>query len=85
MIRMRHCDTDAALNAIPMFVFLNKLATFLIFGLWYVNVVHILCFFSLGCVWLAFCCVCRLSFWSRCFGKLLFLAMRCCIDTFKSS
>jgi len=72
---MRYCDIVAALNAIAIFVFLNKLVIFLIFGLWYVNVVQILLFFSLGCVWVAFCCVCWLSFWSRCFGKLLFLAM----------
>ena len=75
MVRMRYCDIFAALNAIPMFVFRNKLVIFHIFGLWYVNVVQIWCFFSLGCVWVAFCCIYRLSFWSRCFGKLLFLAM----------
>ena len=72
MVRMRYCDIVAALNLIPMFVFFNKLVVFLILGLCYVNVVQILCFFSLGCVWLAFCCVCRLSFLSRCFGKLFF-------------
>jgi len=60
VVRMRYCDIDAALNATPMFVFLNKLVIFLIFGLWYVNVVQILRFFSLGCVWVAFCCVYRL-------------------------
>ena len=36
-----------ALNAIPMLMFLNKFVILLIFGLWYVNMVQILCFFSL--------------------------------------
>jgi hypothetical protein len=45
------------------------------YGLWMLSRS---CGFSLlvvCCVLLAFCCVCRLSFWSRCFGKLLFLAI----------
>ena len=41
------CNVAVALNAIPMLVFLNKFLILLIFGLWYVNVVQILCFFSL--------------------------------------
>ena len=49
-----------ALNAIPTLVFLNMFVIFLILGLWYVNVVQILCFFSL-CVWLALLCICWLS------------------------
>ena len=38
------CNVAVALNAIPTLVFLNKSVT-LIFGLWYVNMVQILCFF----------------------------------------
>ena len=37
VVRMSYCDIVAALNAIPVFVFLNKLVIFLILGLWYVN------------------------------------------------
>jgi hypothetical protein len=33
-----------ALNAMPIPVFLNRLVTFLIRGLWYVNVTHFCCF-----------------------------------------
>ena len=80
VVCMRYCDIFAALNAIPVFVFLNKLVIFLILGLWYVSVVQILRFFSLGCEWVGSCCVCRLRFWSRCFGKLLFLAMSCMVS-----
>jgi hypothetical protein len=71
------CNVAVALNAIPTLVFLNKFVILLIFGLWYVNVVQILCFFSL-CVWLTFFFIWWLSFWSRRWGKLLFFAM-CCI------
>ena len=39
------CNVVVALNAIPTLVFLNKFVILLIFGLWYVNVVQILCFF----------------------------------------
>ena len=38
---MRWCNVVVVLNAMPMFVFLNKLVIFLIFGLWKVNVVQI--------------------------------------------
>jgi hypothetical protein len=38
---IRCCIVAVALNAMPMFVFLNKLVTFLTCGLWYVNVVQI--------------------------------------------
>ena len=41
------CNIAVALSTIPMLVFLNKFVILLIFGLWYVNVVQILCFFSL--------------------------------------
>ena len=34
---MRWCNVVVVLNAVPMFVFLNKLLIFLIFGLWNVN------------------------------------------------
>ena len=50
VVLTRCCDNVAALNAMPMLVFLNKLMIFLIFGLWSVNVVQILWFFSFGCV-----------------------------------
>ena len=48
VVCMRYCNIVAALNAIPMFVFLNKLVIFLIFGLLYVNVIQILRFFLIG-------------------------------------
>jgi hypothetical protein len=38
---MRCCIVAVALNAMPMFVFLNRLVIFLICGLWYVNVVQV--------------------------------------------
>jgi len=38
---MRWCSVVVVLNAMPIFVFLNKLVIFLIFGLWKVNVVQI--------------------------------------------
>ena len=38
---MRWCNVVVVLNAMPIFVFLNKLVIFLIFGLWKVNVVLI--------------------------------------------
>ena len=38
---MRWCNVAAVLNAMPIFVFLNKLVIFLIFGLWKVNVARI--------------------------------------------
>jgi len=41
------CNVAVVLNAIPMLVFFNKFVILLIFGLWCVNVVQILCFFSL--------------------------------------
>jgi len=41
------CNVAVALNAIPTLVFLKKFVIILIFGLWYVNLVQILCFFSL--------------------------------------
>jgi hypothetical protein len=50
VVLTRCCDNVAALNAMPMLVFLNKLMIFLIFGLWSVNVVQILWFLSFGCV-----------------------------------
>jgi len=40
---MRWCSVVVVLNAMPIFVFLNKLVIFLIFGLWKVNVVQIFC------------------------------------------
>ena len=44
---MRWCNVAAVLNAMPIFVFLNKLVIFLIFGQWKVNVVQI-CFVILA-------------------------------------
>jgi len=40
---IRWCSVVVVLNAMPIFVFFNKLVIFLIFGLWNVNVVHIFC------------------------------------------
>jgi len=40
-VLMIFCVVSAVLKAIFMFVFLNRLVTALIFGLWYVNVVQI--------------------------------------------
>jgi hypothetical protein len=66
------------LNDMPMFVFLNKLVIFLIFGLWMVNVVQSFCHFSnLFLLLLTLCSICRLSFSGRCCGKLLFLTIDC--------
>ena len=58
----------------PIFVLLNKLVIFLIFGLWKLNVVQIVLSFLLIFLLLTLCSICRLSFSSRCYGKLLFLA-----------
>jgi len=55
------CNVAVALNAIPTLVFLKKFVIILIFGLWYVNLVQILCFFSL-CVRLTLFCIWWLSF-----------------------
>jgi len=75
---MRWCNAVVVLNAMHVFVFLNKLVIFLIFGLWKVNVFRIflsflLVFFLL--LLLTLCSICRLRFSSRCCGKLLFLAI----------
>ena len=67
-----------ALNAIPALVFLNRFVILLILGLCYVNVVQILCFFSL-CAWLALLCIWWFSLWSKCRGKLLFFAIVCIV------
>jgi len=42
---MRWCNVVVVLNAMPIFVFINKLIIFLIYGLWKVNAVQI-CFLS---------------------------------------
>jgi len=76
---MRWCSVVIVLNAIPIFVFLNKLVIFLIFGLWKVNVVQIFLSFFLVFL-LTLCSICRLSFSSRCCAKLLFLAIDCIIS-----
>ena len=44
---MRWCNVAVVLNAMHIFVFLNKLVIFLIFGLWKVNVVQIFLSFLL--------------------------------------
>ena len=44
---MRWCNVVVVLNAMPIFVFLNKLVIYLIFGLWKVNVVQIFLSFLL--------------------------------------
>jgi len=44
---VRWCNV-VVLNAMPIFVFLNKLVIFLIFGLWKVNVVQIFFFVILA-------------------------------------
>jgi len=54
---------------------LNKLLIFLIFGQWKVNVVQIFWSFLLVFLLLTLCSIRRLSFSSRCCGKLLFLAV----------
>ena len=74
------CNVVVVLNAMPIFVFLNKLVIFLIFGLWKVNVVQILLSFLLVFLLLTLCSVCRLSFSSRCCRKLLFLTIDCIIS-----
>jgi len=55
------CVVLAVLNAIFMFVFLNRLVTALIFGLCYVNVVQV-SFSLVSGERLVFCCVRLLSF-----------------------
>ena len=72
---MGWCNVVVVLNAIPMFVFFNKLVIFLIFGLWKVNVVQIFCHSCYFLLLLTLCIICRLSSSSRCGGKLLFLAI----------
>ena len=76
---MRWCNVVVALNAIPIFTFFNKLVIFQIFGLSKVNVVQIVLSFLLVFLLLTLCSICRLSFSSRCCGKLLFLAIDCII------
>jgi hypothetical protein len=73
------CNVLVFLKAIFMFVFLNRFVIFLIWGLKYVNVVvHVLLVLLSVCRWLFFCFVCKFIVCSRCYGKLLFLAV-CCI------
>jgi len=77
---MRWCNVVVVLKAMPIFVFFNKLVIFLIFGLWKVNVVLIFFSFLLVFLLLTLCSICRLSFSSRCCGKLLFLTTDCIIS-----
>jgi len=67
---MRWWNVVVILNAMPIFVFFNKLVIFLIFSLWKVNVVQIFLSFLLVFLLLNLCSICRLSFSSRCCGKL---------------
>ena len=76
---MRWCNVVVVLNAMPIFIFFNKLLIFLNFGLWKVNV-QIFLSFLLVFLLLTLCSICRLSFSSRCCGKLLFLAIDCIIS-----
>ena len=48
---MRWCNVVVVLNAMPIFIFFNKLVIFLMFGLWKFNVVQIFMSFLL-----VFCC-----------------------------
>ena len=66
------------LNAMPIFFF-NKSVIFLIFGLWRVNVFQIFLSFLLVFL-LTLCSICWLSLSSRCWRKLLFLAIDCIIS-----
>ena len=77
---MRWCYVVVVLNAMPIFIFFNKLVIFLIFVLWKVNVVQIYLSFLLVFLLLTLCSICWLSFSSRCCGKLLFLAIDCFIS-----
>jgi len=43
----RWCNVVVVLNAMPIFVFFNKLVIFMIFGLWKVNVVQVFLSFLL--------------------------------------
>jgi hypothetical protein len=70
------CNVLVFLNAIFTFVFLNRFVIFLIWGLKYVKVAHVLLvLLSPVCHWLVLCFDCKCS---RSCGKLLFLAI-CCI------
>jgi len=77
---MSWCNVVVVLNAMPIFVFLNKFVIFLIFGLWKVNVAQIFFVILASILLLTLCSICRLSFSSRCCGKLLFLAIDCIIS-----
>ena len=77
---MGWCNVVVVLNAMPTFVFFNRLVIILIFGLCKVNLVQIFLSFFLVFLLLALCNICRLSFSSRCCGKLLFLATDCIIS-----
>ena len=76
---MRMCNVVIVFNTMPLFVLLNKLVIFLIFGLWKLNVFQICFSFLLVFLLLTLCSNCRLSFSTRCCGKLLFLAIGCII------
>ena len=56
---MRWCNVVVILNAMPIFVFWNKLVIFLIFVLWEVNVVQIFLSFLLVFLLLTLCSICR--------------------------
>jgi len=81
---MRWCNVVVVLNAMPIFVFLNKLVIFLIFGLWKVSVVQIFFVILASFLLLTLCNICRLSFSNSWCGKLLFLAIYCIICHFVS-
>ena len=58
---MRWCNVVVVLNAMHIFVFLNKLLIFLNFGLWKVNVVQLSLSFLLVFFFFVFCLLCVVS------------------------
>ena len=80
--KLKWCSVVVVLNSMPIFLFFNKLVTFLVFGLWKVNVIQIF-FIILASLFVAdFCSICRLSYSSRCCRKLFFLKIDCIISYF---
>jgi hypothetical protein len=70
------CCNVLFFKAIFTFVFLNRFVIFLIWGLKYVKVVHILlASLSSVCMWLHLCLDCKFILCSRCCRKLLFFAI----------
>jgi len=76
---MGWCNVVVILNAMPIFVFFNKLVIFLIFGIVEGDCPDFFCH-SCNFFLLTSYGICRLCFSSRCCGKLLFLATVCIIS-----